>query len=65
MEPVFRTLEIAAEAAVRVTGTAITFQGREHIPPAAPTMSSSTLEEAMLLDQAELAERARRQAGRD
>lgn len=32
MEPVFRTLEIAAEVAVTVSGTAITFQGLEHIP---------------------------------
>lgn len=32
MEPVFRTLEIAAEVAAHVTGTAITFTGLEHIP---------------------------------
>lgn len=34
MEPVFRSLEIAAAMAVKVTGTAITFQGLEHIPRA-------------------------------
>lgn len=32
MEPVFRTLEIAAKLAVRVTGTRITYQGLENIP---------------------------------
>ncbi|MGB3232679.1 MAG: lysophospholipid acyltransferase family protein [Mycobacterium sp.] len=32
MEPVFRTLEIAAQLAVRATGTRITYQGLEHIP---------------------------------
>lgn len=32
MEPVFRTLEIAAKAAVKVTGTRIAYQGLEHIP---------------------------------
>lgn len=32
MEPVFRTLEIAATLAVRVTGTRITYQGLEHLP---------------------------------
>lgn len=32
MEPVFRALELAAGAAVRVTGTSITFSGLEHIP---------------------------------
>lgn len=32
MEPVFRALEIAAEVAVRVTGTAVTYGGLEHIP---------------------------------
>ncbi|MCV7430043.1 lysophospholipid acyltransferase family protein [Mycolicibacterium bacteremicum] len=32
MEPVFRSLEIAGRAAVRVTGTRITFRGLEHIP---------------------------------
>ena len=32
MEPVFRTLEIAAELAVRATGTAISYHGLEHIP---------------------------------
>ena len=32
MEPVFRTLEIAAGVAVRVTGTRITFGGLENIP---------------------------------
>ncbi len=32
MEPVFRTLEIAGSLAVRVTGTALTFYGLEHIP---------------------------------
>lgn len=32
MEPVFRILEIAAKAAVRVTGTRIAYQGLEHIP---------------------------------
>ncbi|WP_099025255.1 lysophospholipid acyltransferase family protein [Mycolicibacterium palauense] len=32
MEPVFRALEIAAEVAVRVTGTAVTYRGLEHIP---------------------------------
>ena len=34
MEPVFRTLEIAANLAVRVTGTRITYQGLENIPAA-------------------------------
>jgi 1-acyl-sn-glycerol-3-phosphate acyltransferase len=32
MEPVFRTLEIAGRAAVRVTGTRITYRGLENIP---------------------------------
>ncbi|MCH9736579.1 MAG: 1-acyl-sn-glycerol-3-phosphate acyltransferase [Actinomycetia bacterium] len=32
MEPVFRTLEIAAKLAVRATGAQITYQGAEHIP---------------------------------
>ena len=32
MEPVFRTLEIAAKLAVRATGTRITFQGLENLP---------------------------------
>lgn len=32
MEPVFRTLEIAAETAVRATGTQIAYRGLEHIP---------------------------------
>jgi len=32
MEPVFRTLEIAAEAAMRATGTRITYHGLENIP---------------------------------
>jgi 1-acyl-sn-glycerol-3-phosphate acyltransferase len=32
MEPVFRSLEIAARTAVRVTGTRIDYQGLEHIP---------------------------------
>ncbi|MCV7149834.1 lysophospholipid acyltransferase family protein [Mycolicibacterium pyrenivorans] len=32
MEPVFRTLEIAATLAVRATGTRITYQGLEHLP---------------------------------
>lgn len=32
MEPVFRTLEIATEVAVRATGTAISYHGLEHIP---------------------------------
>jgi 1-acyl-sn-glycerol-3-phosphate acyltransferase len=33
MEPVFRTLEIASSMAVRATGTTITYQGLENIPP--------------------------------
>ncbi|MGY4708092.1 lysophospholipid acyltransferase family protein [Mycolicibacterium sp. CBM1] len=33
MEPVFRTLEIAATAAVRAAGTRITYEGLENIPP--------------------------------
>ncbi|MGZ8801426.1 MAG: lysophospholipid acyltransferase family protein [Mycobacterium sp.] len=32
MEPVFRTLEIAAKLAMKATGTRITYQGVEHIP---------------------------------
>ncbi|GAB7067675.1 1-acyl-sn-glycerol-3-phosphate acyltransferase [Mycobacterium hodleri] len=32
MEPVFRTLEIAATTAVRVTGTRITYRGLQNIP---------------------------------
>ena len=32
MEPVYRTLEIAAKVAVKATGTRITYQGLEHIP---------------------------------
>jgi 1-acyl-sn-glycerol-3-phosphate acyltransferase len=32
MEPVFRTLEIAAGVAVKATGTAITFRGLDNIP---------------------------------
>jgi 1-acyl-sn-glycerol-3-phosphate acyltransferase len=32
MEPVFRTLEIAGELAVRATGTRITYRGLEHLP---------------------------------
>ena len=32
MEPVFRTLEIAAKLAVRATGARITYQGLENIP---------------------------------
>lgn len=32
MEPVFRTLEIAAKVAIRVTGTRITYHGLENIP---------------------------------
>jgi 1-acyl-sn-glycerol-3-phosphate acyltransferase len=32
MEPVFRTLEIAAKALVKATGTTITYQGLENIP---------------------------------
>lgn len=32
MEPVFRTLEIAAGLAVKATGTAITFRGLDNIP---------------------------------
>src|SRR5262245_40909898 len=32
MEPVFRTLEIAAKTLVRATGTKITWQGLENIP---------------------------------
>jgi 1-acyl-sn-glycerol-3-phosphate acyltransferase len=34
MEPVFRTLEIAAEVAVKATGTAIAFRGLDNIPRA-------------------------------
>ena len=34
MEPVFRTLEITAKAAVGATGTRITYQGLENIPAA-------------------------------
>lgn len=34
MEPVFRTLEIAAKLLVRVTGAQISYQGLEHIPAA-------------------------------
>ena len=33
MEPVFRTLEIAAKALVTATGTKITYQHIERIPP--------------------------------
>jgi 1-acyl-sn-glycerol-3-phosphate acyltransferase len=33
MEPVFRTLEIAARVAVRATGTRITYYGLDNIPP--------------------------------
>lgn len=33
MEPVFRSLEIAGRAVVRATGTQITFQGLENVPP--------------------------------
>lgn len=32
MEPVFRTLEMAAKVAVRATGTQITFDGLHHLP---------------------------------
>jgi 1-acyl-sn-glycerol-3-phosphate acyltransferase len=32
VEPVFRTLEIAAELGTRATGTAISYRGLEHIP---------------------------------
>lgn len=32
MEPVYRTLEIAAKVAVKATGTRITFEGLDHIP---------------------------------
>ncbi len=32
MEPVFRTLEIAAKAVLKATGTAITYRGLDHIP---------------------------------
>ncbi|GJF13238.1 1-acyl-sn-glycerol-3-phosphate acyltransferase [Mycolicibacterium cyprinidarum] len=32
MEPVFRTLEIAAKLAVKATGTQVTYRGLEHIP---------------------------------
>jgi 1-acyl-sn-glycerol-3-phosphate acyltransferase len=32
MEPVYRTLEIAAKVAVKAAGTRITYQGLEHIP---------------------------------
>ena len=32
MEPVFRTLEIAAKLAVRATGTRITFEGLDYLP---------------------------------
>ncbi|BCI55774.1 1-acyl-sn-glycerol-3-phosphate acyltransferase [Mycolicibacterium litorale] len=32
MEPVFRTLELAAEAATRVTGTRISYHGLHHLP---------------------------------
>ncbi|CDO07835.1 1-acyl-sn-glycerol-3-phosphate acyltransferase [Mycolicibacterium cosmeticum] len=32
MEPVFRSLEIAGKAAMRVTGTRLDFQGLEHLP---------------------------------
>lgn len=32
MEPVFRTLEIAAKLAVRATGAQVTYQGLDHIP---------------------------------
>ena len=34
MEPVFRTLEIATQVAIRATGTRITFHGLENIPAA-------------------------------
>lgn len=34
MEPVFRTLEIAARTAVRLSGTRITFEGLENLPAA-------------------------------
>ncbi|AFM19689.1 1-acyl-sn-glycerol-3-phosphate acyltransferase [Mycolicibacterium chubuense NBB4] len=34
MEPVFRSLEIAATTAVKATGTRLTFHGLEHIPTA-------------------------------
>ncbi|MEZ0363526.1 lysophospholipid acyltransferase family protein [Mycobacterium sp. pUA109] len=34
MEPVFRALEIAAKTLVKTSGTTITYQGLEHIPPA-------------------------------
>jgi hypothetical protein len=32
MEPIFRTLEIAAEAAVKATGTPIIYRGLKNIP---------------------------------
>lgn len=32
MEPVFRALELTAEAATRLTGTSISYRGLEHIP---------------------------------
>jgi len=32
MEPVFRAIEIASKAAIRVTGTRITYHGMENIP---------------------------------
>ncbi|WP_422743916.1 lysophospholipid acyltransferase family protein [Mycobacterium sp. WMMD1722] len=32
MEPVFRALEVTAEAVTRITGTRISYQGLEHIP---------------------------------
>ena len=35
MEPVFRSLEIAAEAGSTATGTRITFRGLENIPRSA------------------------------
>lgn len=34
MEPVFRSLEIAARSVVRLTGTRITYEGLEHVPAA-------------------------------
>ena len=32
MEPVYRSIEIAAAVAARAVGTRITYQGLEHIP---------------------------------
>ena len=53
MEPVRRSLELATKPAVAVTGARINYEGVEHVPVTV-RIGAQTLEEAHVLDKAEL-----------